>query len=416
MLRACAGSAAVLVVPGALIACALRLSLRALVTWAVVPAFSLAAVFVTAEIANLVGLPFNLVTVAVAVAALALLVYLRRGRTRLAGPALTTDDALPPDPEAPPETRRTFEKRLALAMLLLSVVGGLLIWQRGIHGYATVPPEVDASNHGFFVARVLATDSIDVAKVVVSDAAGKHRLASFYPLALHASAATSARLAGADIGRVLLVYDIVFASVVLPLGMFVLARALVPRSYLTAGFTAIAVPALVIFPWGSIGFGDVPLVVGMALVPVTVLFIASALLRADDPLVSPVGPIVAAGLVALTAIAVHTSQVPLLVVLVGVLLLDRARVERSAAVLKRGVIRAVGVGAVVVVLFAPTLRLLAGGVSERSSVSLTAHRKLASALGHLLALQPPQVPTRQLLFAVLAFAGVVIWLVGRRPA
>ena len=52
--------------------------------------------------------------------------------------------------------------------------------------------------------------------------------------------------------------------------MYSLARARPPTTSI-AGFTALAVPTLVLFPVASIGFGDVPLVMGMALVPITVV-------------------------------------------------------------------------------------------------------------------------------------------------
>src|SRR2546423_6131387 len=82
MLRACTGSAAVLVVPGAAVASLLRLRLRSLTTWAAIPAFSIATVFVIAEVVDLVGLPFNVATVSVGVIALGGLAFVRRREPR----------------------------------------------------------------------------------------------------------------------------------------------------------------------------------------------------------------------------------------------------------------------------------------------------------------------------------------------
>jgi len=116
------------------------------------------------------------------------------------------------------------------------------------------------------------------------------------------------------------------------------------------------------------------------------------------------------------AIVVHTSQVPLILLLVGLLALERAWRERSVRILRTYVARGLAVGAVVVVLLAPTLRRLVSGVSERSSIFLTSHLSVRSAVGRILTLQIPQEPNPQTVLALLTFVGVAIWLWRRRPA
>ncbi len=411
MLRAWTGSAVVLVVPGAAMASLLRLRLRSLTTWAAIPAFSLATVFVIAEVLDLIGLPFNVPTVSVVVIALAGLAFARRRETGSVG---GLDERMSSEAGADDGVAR----RIALGMLVLAIAVGILIWFRGVDGHGLVPPQIDASNHGFFVARVLHSSSVDVSKVVVSDANGTHAVASFYPLAMHASAATAVRLTGADIGRVLLVFDIVFASVVLPLGMFVLARFFAPRVPLVAGFTSVAAASFSLFPYASIGFGDVPLVVGMALAPITVVLVTRALMVDDDDERKrvPVAQLSAAALTIFTALAVHSSQVPLILALVTLVVLERAWRRGSFGLVARAVPRALVAGVAALVLFAPTLTRLATGVSERSSVTLTTHRSLGIAFGRLVTLQPPQATTRQTLLAALAFVGAAVWLLRRRPA
>jgi len=416
MLRAFAGSALVLIVPGAAVASLLRFRLRSLATWAAIPAFSLAAVFVIAEVLDLARLPFNVATVSVVVVGLAGFAFARRSEPRN---AVSLDDAIDEatSSEVVSGVDDATARRIALCMLALAVTLGLFIWFRGVGGHDLVPPQIDASNHGFFVARVLESSSVDVSKVVVSDAAGTHAVATFYPLATHASAAIAVRLTGAEIGRVLLAFDIVFASVVLPLGMFVLARSFVPRTPLVAGFTSVAAASLVLFPYASIGYGDVPLVAGMALVPITVLVVSGALTAHDEHAgrrfsVSQLG---AAALVMLAALAVHSSQVPLVLLLVSLLVCERAWRRGSLHIVSRALPRALIAATAALVLFAPTLTRLASGVSERSSVTLTTHVGLGTALGRLLTLQPPQTTSRQVLLALLAMSGVVLWLLRRRP-
>ncbi len=189
------------------------------------PGFSLAAVFVVAQVIDLVGAPFNVTSVSacgivLAAATLAVVAQDRARAARGRGPAPhrrqrnlpTPDDTVDPRPG----TRRPPSSSAACAfgMLLSGIAGGLLIFAVGIGGNGRVPPEVDASNHGFFVARVIHSESVDVSKVVVSDPSAAHGSASFYPLGTHASAAIAVRLSGADVGRVLVAFDIVFACIV----------------------------------------------------------------------------------------------------------------------------------------------------------------------------------------------------------
>src|SRR5438477_11879735 len=137
MLRACAGTAVVLVVPGAVVAWLLRLRFRSLATWAAIPAFSLATVFVVAEAVDLVGLPFDVASVSVVVVALAALAFARRHRTR--GVVLVAPiDATTPRGDAE-DSRDVLAKRIALGMLLLAIAGGTLVWVRGVDGHGLVP-------------------------------------------------------------------------------------------------------------------------------------------------------------------------------------------------------------------------------------------------------------------------------------
>jgi hypothetical protein len=427
MVRAWAGTAAVILIPGALIATLARLRMRSVSTWAAIPGFSLAAVFVAAQVIDLLGVPFNVTSVAICVIVLAAATYaVARVRTRGLAPrapdvATTTESparagALAARDRGAPPAREAAERHFAFGMLLAGIAAGLLIFAVGIGSHGRVPPEVDASNHGFFVARVIHSESVDVSKVVVSDPSGAHGSASFYPLGMHASAAIAARISGADVGRVLVAFDIVFACIVLPLGMYSLARALAHRRPLIAGFTALAVPTLVLFPVASIGFGDVPLVMGMALVPITVVTMRRALADGvDGSRAARISAIVAAGLLLFAATVVHTSQVPLILMLTALLLLEQAWRTHSVSILRACVGPALAVAAVVVILLAPTLKRVVSGVSERSSIFLTTRVSTASAVRRIATLQTPQ-PPRQLLLAALVFAGVAIWLWRRRPA
>src|SRR5436190_20808391 len=120
MLRACAGTAVVLVVPGAVVAWLLRLRFRSLATWAAIPAFSLATVFVVAEAVDLVGLPFDVASVSVGVVALAALAFARRHRTPRVVPVPHPVDGTT-SPGAVDDSRDVLAERIALSLLLHAI-------------------------------------------------------------------------------------------------------------------------------------------------------------------------------------------------------------------------------------------------------------------------------------------------------
>src|SRR5262245_49318910 len=78
LVRAGIGAAIVLVLPGALIASLLRMRFRTLTTWAAIPMFSLAGVFVLGELTTLIHAPFGVPAFVAFIAALVLGVLARR--------------------------------------------------------------------------------------------------------------------------------------------------------------------------------------------------------------------------------------------------------------------------------------------------------------------------------------------------
>lgn len=417
MTLACIATLIVLVIPGTVVARLLALPLGSLRTWAAIPGISLATVFVIAEVTLVTRLPFTALTVCIAVAVLGVATFVRARAERhaVAGPVNVDGDS-EGDDFGP--ANRDLAHVIALALLGLGIAVGLVTWAVGINGHSLVPPSSDAAYHGFFVARILETHSIDVARIATSDPAGVHHLLSYQPLAMHASAAVAAQLTGADIGRVLVAFTVVSAALILPLGMFVLARLLAPRSPSTAGFTALVVPAVALFPYSPVQFGDVPVIVGMTLVPVTVVLVTDAIASPDGAPRIRVGAVVAAALGVLAVIAVHSSQLPITIALVTLLVFERAVLARSAQFLVRAVLRGLIVSAAALALFAPSLPSFARGVSERSGFDNTPTRALRDVVGPTLGLDSGAFdhPTRQVLLALLAAVGIVIWLLRRRFA
>ena len=338
---------------------------RRLATWAAVPVLSIAAVFLLGEVTDVVGAPFGVPAFVILVLALSGAVV---ASARFRGTRRVPSDS--PEKPAHPSAGDRLAMKVAYVLLVLGVLIGLGTWFTGINGEPSLPPGGDATRHGFMVGRIEHGQSIDVADVVVFDADGKHRSADYYPLAVHASAAVSSRLVGADAGSVLMAFTVFFAAIVLPLGMFVLARLLAPGLPLVAGFTAFVTPTLLLFPYTAFQSGVVPAIVGISMVPISLVLIVRAVWP-DNPgrtRAATLLMLVAAALALVAALSAHSSQLPFIAFLVLLLVLERALRERNVQML----VRALGYGSVVAVLalvmLAPTLRDLVAGASERSSI------------------------------------------------
>jgi Bacterial Ig domain len=408
LVRATIGAAIVLALPGALIASILRMRFRILTTWAAVPMFSLAGVFVLGEITTIVHAPFGVPAFVAFIAILAVGVLARRRFL----------------PGAPFERPRLTLKRhrfdrpslAAYGLLSLGIGIGVLTWTRGLYGEALGPARNDGSHHAYFVKRIIETQTFELSKVLVADPLGQFRTLEFYPLGTHASATIATSLVDADIGRMLIVLMVSFAAVVLPLGMFVLARTLAPEWPLVAGFTALIVPVLSIFPYQPSTWGGVALIVGMSMLPISVVLVKQAVCDRTTPVRDfprfIIG-LVPAALALLAAVSVHSTQLPLIVFLVILLALEGVRRSDAAAIFTNAAIRGAFAFGLTAVLFAPTLLAAGGGISERSSIDPTTTTSVDQALGPILTLHI-STPARQGALAALALSGVVVWLLTSR--
>jgi hypothetical protein len=414
--RALVGAVAVLIVPGALVARLLRLGMTSLATWAAVPVLSIATVFLLGEAADLVGAPFG-------VPAFVILVLLLCGAlvasARLGGRRADPSDPLEQSAGAPAGDRLAI--RLAYVLLVLGVLVGLGTWFTGIHGEPSLPPGGDATRHGFMVGRIEHGQSIDIADVVVFDADGKHRSADYYPLAVHASAAVTSRLVAADAGSVLMAFSVLFAAVVLPLGMFVLARLLASSLPLVAGFTALMTPTLLLFPYTAFRSGVVPAIVGISMVPISLVLIVRAVWpdNACRTRAATALTLVAAALALVAALSAHSSQLPFIAFLVLLLVLERSLRERNVKMLARALGYGTAVAVLALLMVAPTLRDFVAGASERSSILFVKpDHDYISFVKPILTLETGDLfaPKRQVVLGAVALIGAAIWLIRREFA
>jgi hypothetical protein len=395
LLRVGAGFALVLVLPGLSVLLALRVRLTIVEWLALVPACSLGAVYVLAELTMVARVPFGPVTffIMVATLAIAALVRLRLGWS----PPVVDRGGVGND------SRRGHRASVltALGLLLVAIVIGSTTWLLPMRWNATTAPGSDAFVHGFMITRIVDTESISPRDVLVTDASGRDQAAEYYPLSLHSSLALQHRITGASIGHLLNAVIVLFAALVLPLSVFALSRFLIPEEPLVAGFAAVIGSLITIFPYKTISWGLIPLMAAMSLVPITVLLLIRTI-HTDWSRAAAV----LSGLVVASVFALHNSEVPLIVGLVAVSLLFglKRRVPWRDIVT-----RLLWIGLVAAVLLAPTWHQLAAGGGERDVDRVSGTVGLTGFLGRLLTLGV-SVPQRQGWLVALAVAGVAVLL------
>ncbi|MDQ1493110.1 MAG: D-galactosaminyltransferase [Actinomycetota bacterium] len=347
-------------VPGALLYRAIRPAGSRLECVALAPVLSLAFVFLFGEFSTLTGVPFAPAPYLVALGLLAVVAGWRRSRLRR-----------PLDPSAIPRT----------AALLLA--GGIALsamsWVLGIHGLGTTPPYTDSVNHGLMAAQVADRESLDPGRVLGSDAsdsAAETHETAYYPLAIHGNVALANGLFGIGFADGLLAVTFLFAVVVLPTGLFLATRALIPGSNTTAGFAALLGATTGFFPLLPMSFGGLPLVVGLAMVPAVAVTLAAYFSGRDTIGAAAIGVLGAVGI-----LGTHTSELPLLAIFVACMALESLlRGRQSVTDLLR---RATVAGALFLLLVAPSLQSVVGGTTERSGINEGRPASVVEALADL---------------------------------
>lgn len=340
-------------VPGALLYRAIRPTGSTVECAAIAPTLSFAFVFLFGEAATALSAPFapgpflGLVALAAVVATIRW--WRGRASVRRSPPAAISPAGV---------------SRPAALLLLGGIALGAGSWLLGIHGFASTPPYTDSVNHGLMAAQVASRESLDPRKILTSDAAGAAGApgeTAYYPLALHGEVALAHRLFGIGIADGLLAATFLFSAVVLPLGLWMAVRRLVPDNPLLAGLTALLGATTGFFPLLPLSFGGLPLVIGLAMVP-AVAVVAGRYLTGDGPPAD--GAVGALGAVGI--LATHTSEIPLLAMFLAPAVIEA--VWRRRATIRAVARRVAAFGLTCAVLTAPTLRLIAGGTAERSGI------------------------------------------------
>lgn len=390
--------ALVLFVPGGLLYLALKPRGSLLEAAALAPALSLAFVFLMGEACMVAGLPFDPLRLAVPLGVIgAAAAYRLRGRAAVEAERVDSG------------VRTT--SRQAGALLVLGMLLSGLTWLVGLQGQATTPPNRDSANHGVMVTQVASLETMDPSRVLSSELLGGAQEGSggtsFYPLALHGEVALAHRLAGVGIAAGLLAAAFLFGAIVLPIGVFLLTRALVPRSPVVAGLAALLVAGTGCLPLAPMYFGGMTLIAGMAMVPVATVVATRYLINGGDWAAGLTVALVAVGIA-----ATHTSEAPLLAIFCGALLVEEILRGGGRALAVAAAQRIAGLGFACVVLMLPSLGAFAGGTAERSGFDESPIVSLPSALRGFI--DVVSFPSSLDLVVLLALAGLGLCVYQRR--
>jgi hypothetical protein len=324
------------------------------------------------------------------------------------------------------------EHRIAYGLLCLAILVGLVFWLVG--GWPSVRPWPDTQNHGYFVSRIAFGNTVDPEWVFARSPTRPEQVTEFYPLGSHVTMAVGKRLTGTGIPELMITWQVLSAALILPCGVFALARQLYRRRPEVAGWAALVAAVTAIFPYQPAVWGGLSLTVGLSMVPAVV---ALCLRSVDRSVGSVIGyressefsrRIDILGGLFLSAVAilgtsvVHTSQAVLLAVILAALALwDLGRVvfvrppgsslwERLRA---STLLRWSALAALSAVLLLPTLTSTLDSATERSAYSEIIDDGPLRGVARLVVganlWGPPQV-----ISGLLAVAGLILLLTKRR--
>ena len=284
----------------------------------------------------------------------------------------------------------------ATVLLVAAMAIGAVLWATSVKG--AVPPNRDSTVHGYFAARIARENTVDPTVVLAESPANPDPVADYYPLSLHTQVAVTHRLTGVAVADLLLAGGIAASVIYLPLGMFALARRLVPDRPELAGFAALVATTAAVFPYQPMWWGGLTLVVGLCLVPGVLAYALETLGDRDGPAV------VVAALAVAGTVLVHPSQLALLAILFAAFFAqDLLRTRPLRPVIRSWSLFGVACG----VLLVPYLLALASGASERAEHMAAREDSLITGLQRLVWLDIDNGATQPLL-GLLAIGGLVL--------
>jgi hypothetical protein len=345
-------------------------------------------------------------------------VRLRRAApwTRWGRPAGRPPGYADPAPSAAARFRSLFPARsravtCSRALLILAIGVGIALWTT-LHSHLLVPAGWDAMHHGYFVQQILRHDTLSAKVVLSSNPSQADSTTNFYPLAANLVTALLHLITGVGISTLILTGVTALAGVILPLGVYFLSLRFAPQAAPVAGFAALAS----LLPAGLFTIeytGRVTAIMGIALVPAAVTVIGIVRDKID-PRVIVLGALALVGIV-----GTHTSELPIVVGLVIVLVAQDAVYARQWRPSVFWLVEFVGagiLGALLVLGAEPGILHLIGERAGSLGAAAGGHMELTQAFRQFILLPspfPPQTTHPMHVWSVLAAVGCLLTVLPR---
>ena len=177
------------------------------------------------------------------------------------------------------ETRRNLSYRINIylsTMLTFVVAVHFKIWNRMLTNYAVIPNH-DVYIHTNWVGNMARLHSLSSVAAYTNPISGSGSAAPFYPFSLHAFCAFIVQTGASTPTLTVVAVTRILVCILLPLGLFSLAKSAgLSKSYGAIGAAAASIP-LYNFPYQTLGWGGVAMVAGVILlIHAAALVIASS--------------------------------------------------------------------------------------------------------------------------------------------
>jgi len=191
-----------------------------------------------------------------------------------------------------------------LLLLAASVAVNSWMWTTGDVGRSVIPNH-DAQFHAAFVSNIVRFESLQTPDAYANFMSGRGPR-NIYPLGYHGLAAFVQMITDALPSQVIFSTVAIMVVLAWPVVIYGWLRILSPKAMLAPGIATLLLTALFQFPIGTLGWGGVPMVVGIVLLVVSAIGVESALRR------SVLLGIVLFAICSLVLVMVHTSEIFLL--------------------------------------------------------------------------------------------------------
>jgi len=201
---------------------------------------------------------------------------------------------------------------IAASALIAAGVFHLFIWNHSLKSWAVLPNH-DVYIHTNWVGNMARYKSLSSIAAYTHPISGPGTAAPLYPFSMHALCAYVVQLGSGTASVVVIAITRLCVVLFWPLGIFSLARSIGLRTYIGASAAAATTVALYNFPYSTLGWGGVGMVIGI------IVLVHSVAISIDWLPKQPKQLLVIFGVAMFALLMTHTSEAFILPIMVLVL-------------------------------------------------------------------------------------------------